>query len=366
MKTQKFRINPHYRGIWSSSYTQSDNTVGYEKYSIVHDTDKKMAAYMSLENANKEVLSGSSWMVFSDINSITDYVDEQITSHTQDLIKEQVNVSLNLTGGGSGWGDTPPTVTLKDQNGTVISSQTASNGVQMTFQVLPKTTYTIYASNIDGYSVPKQYTFTALSNYVRNVTIEYKYLSEGVYIELTDNTLVTTDSFQIGTMEANGVYVSDGYNSIVLALHGEVQPYQWSSSATSIPHITTTTDSVVAKKDYDVNVNGYTNQYWADDFMKSNTSITMPAFSHAESFIFPNGTKGKLPALGHLVLVMNNFTDVNTALVKAGGVALAAGSQYWSSTQYNATSAWVATSSGSVNGNFSKDSTYGVRAVSVF
>lgn len=75
-------------------------------------------------------------------------------------------------------------------------------------------------------------------------------------------------------------------------------------------------------------------------------SSTDYAAGYCNAFTFPDGkTKGYLPSLGQLYLACRNKGEVNAALSKCGGTAMA-DSYYWSSTfwgnnQYNYRSCWV-------------------------
>ena len=48
-----------------------------------------------------------------------------------------------------------------------------------------------------------------------------------------------------------------------------------------------------------------------------------------------------LPSMGELAFIMPNFNDLQTAISDASGVQLAGGFGYWSSTEYNASRAWL-------------------------
>lgn len=53
----------------------------------------------------------------------------------------------------------------------------------------------------------------------------------------------------------------------------------------------------------------------------------------AKDFMFPDGTKGYLPALGELIDVFNNLNEVNELLMKVGGEIIE-NTWYWTSTQH--------------------------------
>ena len=80
----------------------------------------------------------------------------------------------------------------------------------------------------------------------------------------------------------------------------------------------------------------------------------------------PGYGKGKwyLPAVGELAFIMPRFEVINSKLSALGssGVQLDAGSEYWSSTEYDNYDAWyVGTASGVVGGNYKYENKY-VRA----
>ena len=69
-----------------------------------------------------------------------------------------------------------------------------------------------------------------------------------------------------------------------------------------------------------------------------------------------------VPALGQLALIYLNMTEINAALTKIGGTALAA-EGYWSSSEYSSNIAWSMNFNyGSVN-NISKDFNFRVRFI---
>ena len=78
---------------------------------------------------------------------------------------------------------------------------------------------------------------------------------------------------------------------------------------------------------------------------------------------YGNG-KWYLPAVGELGFIMPRFKVINSKLSALGssGVQLDAGSEYWSSTEYDEFDAWyVGTTSGAVSGNYKYENKY-VRA----
>ena len=69
-----------------------------------------------------------------------------------------------------------------------------------------------------------------------------------------------------------------------------------------------------------------------------------------------------VPALGQLALMYLNMTEINAALAKIGGTALAAGN-YWSSSENSSDYAWNVRFSLEYVGNYSKDNSYRVRFI---
>ena len=155
----------------------------------------------------------------------------------------------------------------------------------------------------------------------------------GVFIQHIDGTLYTTDEWTakgFSNDEANGVAVGNGEVAFVLAKDNISTSINWASdTSTLVEGVLATTDRNASYKDFD----GARNTRRILSIDKSQAAYL------CANHIFPNGNKGYLPAVGEINMVVRNFHNVNNALQLIGGTALS--SVYlWSSTQYNATTAW--------------------------
>ena len=86
----------------------------------------------------------------------------------------------------------------------------------------------------------------------------------------------------------------------------------------------------VAASDY----NGFSN---TDQFMASLLPSDNTAISMAANYVFPNGDKGYLPALGELIDAYSNIEEINKLLEKVGGEQIITGTNddwYWTSSQH--------------------------------
>lgn len=156
----------------------------------------------------------------------------------------------------------------------------------------------------------------------------------GVYIEHIDGRLLTTDQWTAGgysNEEANGVAVLADEANICIA-KTQITKVAWSSNTTTLVDGLLTNTAASSKQDYSG---------------KANTALiaatdTSGAAYQCSNYLFPNGEKGYLPALGELVVLNAHITDVNTALLLVGGTTVSTSTTtvYWSSTQYSATHAF--------------------------
>lgn len=126
--------------------------------------------------------------------------------------------------------------------------------------------------------------------------------------------------------EANGVAVVGDNASFVIAKRNVYKTSMWSSITNGLTEgVTTTTDSSLASTDY--------------AGVANTTLILNGAASLCTNFTFPNGENGYLPALGELVEAYKYKSDIDDIMTLIGGTRLE--SIFWSSTQEDATYAWV-------------------------
>lgn len=126
--------------------------------------------------------------------------------------------------------------------------------------------------------------------------------------------------------EANGVAVCGDNASFVIAKKNVYTTSMWSSITGRLTEgVMTTTNQSVASTDY--------------AGVANTTLILNGAASLCTNFTFPNWEKGYLPALGEWVEAYKYKSDIDDIMTLIGGTSL--GSTFWSSTQQDATAAWV-------------------------
>ena len=162
----------------------------------------------------------------------------------------------------------------------------------------------------------------------------------GVYIQHINGNFYTESEWTeagYANSDANGVAVLSSEAMFVI---GKEEPANaaWGGYNKVISEIVTTTDKATALLDLE----GYRNTIQIIDECEGYTwaGITgAPAAEACANYVFPNGKKGYLPALGEWNIAKANRTAVASAMTLIGGTALG-NKYYWSSTQYSAGYIW--------------------------
>lgn len=227
-----------------------------------------------------------------------------------------------------------PTVDLTGQQVTIngVVYQTPSDHTIVVKIPFGKT-YDIVASARAGFDTPKKLSFTA-SQAVRNVTVVYKKISLGVFILGTDGNLYSASKWNQLNSSAVGVAVLTNECKFMVSKDSSYSS-NWSDGTLQlVSGVTTTTSDFDARRDYKgvVNTKNIVSVY--------ETSTTAAAVL-CSSFSFNNGEKGYLGAAGEWMKVFDNLSEVNQCMSKIGGQEISDSRRYWTSTQYEATSAWV-------------------------
>lgn len=177
----------------------------------------------------------------------------------------------------------------------------------------------------------------------------------GVYIQHIDGSIYTTAEWDANGYEenlANGVAVIANEASFVIAKEMVSESLQWASDTdNAIQGAVLTSDKTAARTDYNGRAN--TDAIAVID--------TMGAAFGCANYIFPNGNKGYLPALGEWDVAYANKTEINAALALIGGTAIP-DKYHWTSTQYSSNRAWTRSWGGDFQGNYAKTSQIPVRA----
>ena len=166
--------------------------------------------------------------------------------------------------------------------------------------------------------------------------------TSGVWVQSVSGKYYTADEWPVNGEVANGVAVFTDACSFVIALEDAYyDTVQWGASegeSATIPGVTETTSVNAARQDYDgenqttriINYLQYISTSYGSYENGWETVNGCPAATYASNYIFPNGKNGYLPAFGELYLARQNWTDINSAIIAAGGNAPY--EEYWSST----------------------------------
>lgn len=165
-----------------------------------------------------------------------------------------------------------------------------------------------------------------------------KSMPTGVFVQHIDGTLYTPKDWYnsgISSDNANGVAViTDDYRFVIAKNYVSKARTYWSSDTTSLVDCVTTTDENMAEEDFAGKPN-------TRAIVTLDTS--MAGYS-CYNFTFPNGEQGHLPSAGEMFWTLRNYASINTALNCIGGNnTFQKETRYWSSTQYNASTAWGVT-----------------------
>lgn len=189
-------------------------------------------------------------------------------------------------------------------------------------------------------------------------------IPKGVSIQHIDGTIYTMEQWVekgFANDAANGVAIVDEAASFVIA---KTEKYFciWASDTSSlIDGVTTIPSSTEQIKDYA----GYAN---TQAMLSVDTS---GAAYYCNTYIFPNGARGYLPAMGEWKVAYKYATQISEAMNLIGASQIGSSSDYymWSSTQYDATHActfnWEEGTIGAPYGSSKSNSYMNVRAFAV-
>lgn len=153
-----------------------------------------------------------------------------------------------------------------------------------------------------------------------------------------------------------GIAVIEPESQFIISPSESSSYLTWGSRGVMITGIATTKDSATAIRDYagSSNTKQIISQLGAEG---------APATGYCANYIFPNGQKGYLPAIGQWQEIFNNKSEIDTYMSLIGGMAIRTNQYHWSSTQYDSFQSWVFLwSDGRGATNAPKNDVYQVRA----
>lgn len=158
---------------------------------------------------------------------------------------------------------------------------------------------------------------------------------EGIYILDTDNNLVTRSNWDVSNNnKAVGVAVITSRSQFVIALSEKPSStLAWGSRDILIKDIVTTIDANIAKLDFAGKSN-------TDKIIAQLGTGNAPAAEYCSNYIFPNGQKGYLPALGEWQIAYDNKTEIDACMSLIGGTSIYT-DYHWTSTQFSSSHVWL-------------------------
>lgn len=218
--------------------------------------------------------------------------------------------------------------------------------------------YDIVASARAGFDTPEKQSFTA-SQASRYVTMTYIKIKRGIFILDIDGNLVKRSEWSTSNnSKAVGVAVLTNNCKFVIAPTQCNSTLVWAphSAQDSVPGVTTTTSTSVARTDY----KGVSNSSAIVSKYRAGTDY---AAGWCQDFSFKNGKEGYLGSCGEWQEAYNNKAEIDACMSLIGGTAIIS-SYYWTSSQYDSIIAWILSWTGSVN-RASKNRASFVRAFAI-
>lgn len=264
---------------------------------------------------------------------------------------ELVRVTLSADNGAD---VSAQTVTIIDNKGVVFATATGNS----VFKIPYGMTYSVSSSDKLRFMRPAVQTFTATDNN-RIVTVVYTALPLGVYIQGVSGELYS--EYNWSSQETpNGIAVITSNCQFVVALEDAYNTTcEWGAYGLVISGITTSLNSGSAQGDY----KGEENTSVLIDALSGNnvgSVSTVPAAEYCYYYRFPNKARGYLGAAGEWQAVLDNKSNIDSAITKCGGTAISG--NYWTSTQKDSQNSWYMRYSYGQLGFYYKNRFYSVRA----
>ena len=262
-------------------------------------------------------------------SAIKKYVSQQGYLKKENL-KETVTIKLVSINSESDTRLNGTTVTVKSGD-TTVSTQTWQ-GTPIKVEVPCDKEVTIEAAAVKMYVKPQVLKYVPSPLYNREVTIMYTSYPTGVYIINTNNDLMDERSWDKNTQTTVGVALITDKVAIVIAAGSYGS--QWSTAATLVDGVTTTTNKMVAKTDYKGKAN-------TEAIVRALGQDALVAY-YCSNYTFKNGMKGYLMAAGEAQEIYANIQKISALLdlISPDTNNLADNMRIYTSTQYNQFLIW--------------------------
>lgn len=220
---------------------------------------------------------------------------------------------------------------------------TAKEGDVIVVSVTPTDGYTFEGWSDGNTDNPRTITMSEDVDLSAECVEDVPSYENGVYIQHIDEKLYTTEEWTANAFanaDANGVaVVTDECQFVISKDYPSPAFYKWGGNGVLVEGITTTATSQEAILDFDGlnNTSKITSQL--KDYTDTNGNVGAPCADACSAYTFPNGKKGYLPALGELVTLDGNKSEIDSIMSLIGGTAIKV-NPHASSTQYNSEQYW--------------------------
>lgn len=215
--------------------------------------------------------------------------------------------------------------------GNVLGTTMTQTTPSASYKIPYDTSYTIKASDVSGYTAPSEQSFTA-SQSKRNVKVVYQYKPMGVFTVDANGNLGDKD-----TPISNGVAVAVITENVRIMFNPVTGYYNGANVGNNNisyigDNLVSYSNDATALTDYDgENNNRILYNAWKD-ISGSDSYGVMKA--NAFKFSTPKKPSGRLPSLGELAAICENFDDVKKAVLNAGMHYANLSRDFWTTTRW--------------------------------
>lgn len=325
-----------------SGFLTQQSLNGYWNQLYVDEREGNGIADIWVDVKNKSELCVSK-RTFVTPATLGDAIDSYVKDKhylTKEDMKETVVIKLVSDKSASDTNLNGATITVKSGD-TTVSTQTWQ-GSPISVKVMCDRDVIIEVGTVKMYMKPKALTYVPSPLYNREVTFTYKALMTGSYIiDKNDNLYKTAEEFtQSGTAVKDAVGVLCVTDSIAIVIANHVlKNKSWSTGTELVEGCTTTNFYIDAWKDFAGAAN-------TAAIIQKHNALNEAAAS-CNRYIFGNGKRGYLMAVGEAKAIQDIFDSIHTLL---GAIAyedpvygvdqMGYGVDYWTSTQRDVDSAW--------------------------
>ena len=299
--------------------SNSEPTSSTLTYTSVDGTTKNFKVGDEIRVPDAEADNG---YIFYKLYALT--TEEGVTTATWDKLgaggapvnpNETVNISISCFGNTSDL--IGATITAINDSTSETITYGTWNGTTISLEIPHAIQYRISFGNITGYKSPSDQKYFSTGGYNRTVSAQY-ILNNGVYIESTEGKFYTRQLWD-NTKTANSIdIISDNYKGR-FALNISAQGMTFDANNQTVRYVMETTSSEASAK---VDMQGKTKTNAVIARNASYATDTSQIWGYCNTYSFPNGRKGYVPACGELWIAYQNKVEINNCLTTLGKTAI--------------------------------------------